>query len=255
MKNFNISRCWQTFRWYLYENRRTLVRWFIGLALVTMVVESFFLSVSFDHLSDPGMRKMVLLALGANCTIFLFLVMFYGFSTIFGCLKRKERRISYLVLPASNLERYISALAYVLVVFPIAIILAFCLGDTLRALAFWLLGYGWISGVQVWAEMFLSRSWEGMLFGFSMWLFISSIYALGGVWFRKSAFPIVSAIMFFGTIALGYTLKSMRVSNVEVDASSTFVSICLILMALVIFYIGYLLFKRFQLITSKWTNL
>ena len=99
------------------------------------------------------------------------------------------------------------------------------------------------------------RSTSNRMFGFSMWLFISSIYALGGVWFRKSAFPIVSAIMFFGTIALGYTLKSMRVSNVEVDVSSTFVSICLILMALVIFYIGYLLFKRFQLITSKWTNL
>ena len=280
MKNFDIKRFWYTFRWYFIENRRHLFSWVLGLTLGFMAVESFFLTLMLRQtdvaeLQGASIQSIAIWSSFSMCVVVGMLAVLLAFSAIFSFLKTKQKRIAYFTLPCTNLERYLSALLFTLVVWPVCILIAFVLGDTLRMLVFGILGEGWFSSLSLFYNFFAvyesgcSFNWTDcvkLLFNNATILWGCSIYILGGTWFRRGAFLIVT----FGQIVLATIVSWLTVTlfgdHIEivfdlagsVQNKSMFVYVTIVVFfvaALFNFWLSYQLFKRFQIIPSKWTNL
>ena len=272
MENFNIKRFGNTFRWFFCENRSRLLAWSAGLALGIFVVQSLFLWMTLAHIEGAQLNSEILrgvcLPISEICALF---TLWFVFSQIFSTLKPKQKRIAYLTLPATNLERYLAAFFMTVVVWPICVMLAVALGDTLRMLFFGLLGKGWVSGVVA----FFNREgnsltgWEKVLnnmseFAMSAW--VCSAFILGGTWFKKRQFLFTGLILIVLTTALVWLCAQLHI-NYEIltfDAETKEVHmtwlvypsiIGLTAFSLLNFWGSYQIFKRFQIITSKWTNI
>ena len=281
MENFNINRFWKTFKWLFCENSNRLLVWALALTLAFFMIDSFLIwsmqqvpqeaRLEIQHEVDFETAS-ILSAIGF-CFFIALIAVHFGFSRVFAFLKTKQKRIAYLTLPATNAERYAAALLYALIVFQCCVLLSLVLGDTLRMLVFGLTGGGWQSGVFAIHEngmLFIPdiSSWQKVVqwgWSSSIMLWLCSLYILGGTWFRRHAFFIVTAalITFFIVLAMCFNTFMDEFSLISADASKhvTHLSSAVYLLTIVFlaaslfnFWWSYKIFKRFQIITSKWTN-
>ena len=272
MDNFNIKRFGHTFRWYFCENRGRLLAWTAGLTLGIFVVQSLFLGMTIAHIEGLQLTSEIIagvcVPMSGICALF---TLWFVFSQIFSTLKTKQKRIAYLTLPATNLERYLAAFLMAVVVWPICVMLAVALGDTLRMVFFGLLGKGWVSGVVTYfsSEGNHLTGWEKVLnyvsdFSLSAW--VCSAFILGGTWFRKRQFLFTGIIMIVLTTAFVWLCAKLHI-NYEIWAFDSVTKevhmtwlvypsiIGFLVLSLLNFWGSYQIFKRFQIITSKWVNI
>ena len=95
----------------------------------------------------------------------------------------------------------------------------------------------------------------------SVLLWICSLYILGGTWFRRHAFFIVTGaiIALFIIVAVFIPRASFFIPNASnppsiISAIVYPLILIFIVAAIFNFWWSYKIFKRFQIITSKWTN-
>ena len=262
-------------RWYVSANPYQLMMWTVG------VVVGFFIfgmcqafGSSYYHSEEymDGMHKT------ENTDIFKFsisiihLVVFIAVSTSMAVLNKKTFRSSFLMLPASNLEKYLSVLTYVLVILPVCIFFGFVLGETLRmAVCAWLYDAPWQSGVpgmlQILGFEFSDPLWLPLLvLNILIIAWFLSLYVLGATFLRRFSFVVSSivVILLFAAFwqfsySLGLTMYSeKRIDGNVVSQSMGFIAYALFvllpLLAAFNYWASYRIFKRFQLVTNKWTN-
>ena len=264
MENFNIKRFGHTFKWYFCENRQQLLYWTIGLALATLVIESFIIYTSIGQIPGYKLDKVNTLMLIPLCLLTGAFASAMAWSNIFSCLKVKQKRISFLTLPATTAERFLAALILSVVIWPLCILIAICLGDTLRMLLFGLFGKGWVSLLSVITsieEEGITGQFQGLKIASqatsSLWL--CSIFILGGTWLRKhpfiiTGFALVVLFSVFTYIVVHY-FNDNTFDNFDNQDYRIYCTIAIFLLLAIANFMGsYWLFKRFQLITSKWFN-
>ncbi len=277
MEKFNIKRFGQTFKWLFCENSNRLLLWLLGLTLGFMMIDSFLIwsmqQVPQDvkNIQQEGIdyQTAALYGVIGFCIFIAIIVIHLGYSRIFARLKTKQKRIAYLTLPATNAERYLAPLLFVLIVFPLCVLLALILGDTLRMFIFGMTGGEWQSAVPYLFKenmLFLPRfsSWNkfvAWMMDSSVLLWICSLYILGGTWFRRHAFFIVTGaiIALFIIVAVFIPRASLFIPNASnpttiISAIVYPLILIFIVAAIFNFWWSYKIFKRFQIITSKWTN-
>ena len=277
MEKFNIKRFGQTFKWLFCENSNRLLLWLLGLTLGFMMIDSFLIwsmqQVPQDvkNIQQEGIdyQTAALYGVIGFCIFIAIIVIHLGYSRIFARLKTKQKRIAYLTLPATNAERYLASLLFVLIVFPLCVLLALILGDTLRMFIFGMTGGEWQSAVPYLFKenmLFLPRfsSWNkfvAWMMDSSVLLWICSLYILGGTWFRRHAFFIVTGaiIALFIIVAVFIPRASFFIPNASnpttiISAIVYPLILIFIVAAIFNFWWSYKIFKRFQIITSNWTN-
>ncbi len=277
MEKFNIKRFGQTFKWLFCENSNRLLLWLLGLTLGFMMIDSFLIwsmqQVPQDvkNIQQEGIdyQTAALYGVIGFCIFIAIIVIHLGYSRIFARLKTKQKRIAYLTLPATNAERYLASLLFVLIFFPLCVLLALILGDTLRMFIFGMTGGEWQSAVPYLFKenmLFLPRfsSWNkfvAWMMDSSVLLWICSLYILGGTWFRRHAFFIVTGaiIALFIIVAVFIPRASFFIPNASnpttiISAIVYPLILIFIVAAIFNFWWSYKIFKRFQIITSKWTN-
>ena len=278
MRQFDIKRFWHTFRWYFSENRGRLLTYTISMAMIALVLESFFSwighkSVNMNMEMEMVPAYIIMTRTGFGMSLFSALIgCFLSFSGIFSTLKTKQKRIAYLTLPATNLERYLVAFIMAVIIIPICIFVGLAVGDTIRMLIFAILGSGWFSCIKSASDLFFSGFGTFTKNGFlketleqSTNIWLCSLYVLGGTWFRRRSFLIVTAFLillftvcmyvlslFFGNIELFMKGQNSIILGVNDLAYPTIFA--LIALSIFNFWLSYKIFKRFQIITSKWTN-
>ncbi len=239
MNNFNINRFGQTFRWVLATNFRNFLAWTIGAAVGVFLMEMIL--VAFNVHSDGGNYVLFLYSTVSNiCQIALIIFVLVALSTGFADYQKKPQREAFLMLPSTNLEKFLAVVIYVTVVWSLAGFLAFVVGDTLRmAVRALLYGNDWYSLVPKMLDLFgeMIPSYEdGMmirpisyrvcapiaLIGLFVWL--HSTYILGGTLLRKYAFVasslvIISAFILMAWLNQKYNLQFFYVDNV-IDGQS-----------------------------------
>ena len=272
MENFKIKRFWSTLRWYFSENCSRLLSWCFGLALIFMAINSLLTFIMLKQSNDQIPQEIFIISNTGINVLIAMLAFIIIVSLVFAPLRRKEKRIAYLTLPATHLEKYITVMVYTLVIWPLFIILAFILGDTLRMVIFGILGHGWISSIgffsRILSEAEFTCTWPVILdsindIAFTLWFF--SIYILAGTWLCKNVFSLTTlamiaveiVFMVFTSLNI-FSIPSLFVLDGEVAVGVhplAYVCIFLELAATAFnFWASYQLFKRFQIITSKWTN-
>ncbi|MDY4407517.1 MAG: hypothetical protein SPE53_00060 [Prevotella sp.] len=249
--NFNIKRFFNTFVWTLEASKKELI---------TSVVSLFFVFA-------------LVLTLGSTTTFFNNIEFASGFCTglffvyimISGCwigsnLKTKQQIIMYKMLPASNLERFLSRYLYITFIWIMGGILAFAAADLVQIIVNIIIGNEVKSSIPFIYIAISDGSEEGLPFieflaMYLVYVWIHSLYILGGVFFRKNQFVLTTLVNIVLAIVLTKIIKETGIFIFIDDIQTTFIIVFLILLIALNYYLSYKLFCRIQVINNKWINL
>ena len=137
MKNFSIQRFGVLLRYDIVQNLRSYVFLMLGLFLA-----HFFAQLSVYYFSLKGWTQLsegkvdsVLSDAYACAWVVTLMSMVLGLSFSFANLKSKSKRIAYLMLPASNLEKYLSRVLIFTVGIVVLNVVTFFVADVARMVA------------------------------------------------------------------------------------------------------------------------
>lgn len=225
MKNFDIHRFGYLLKLDLSRNKRTYIQSFLGMFLGFLFVGfvSFypFMKGVYYNPNNNQLLNSVSSYYGMSVMFEFFLsLLFMSHSFVF--LKERNRRISYLLLPATQLEKFLARLCLV----PFGLLLL-SVGSFFTAYMVVSAVYSITQGMPF-GEMFvllwqqISRpfefwmhlvfnngtfSWSGfldMLSSFSMFLFLLSLYLFASLVFRVQPFILMSlcCVAVFGALGM-----------------------------------------------------
>ena len=233
MNSFNINRFGQTFRWVLATNFRNFLAWTLGAAVGVFLMEMILVAINVH--SDGGNYVPVLYSsISQICQIALIIFVLVAFSTGFADYQKKPRREAFLMLPSTNLEKFLAVVVYVTVVWSLAGFLAFAVGDTLR-MAVRALAYGneWYSLVPKVLEMFgeIVPTFDegGMMiqtvpykvcapiFLVGLFVWIHSTYILGGTLLRKYTFVVTSLVIILAFLLMAWLIHKFNLNVFYLD--------------------------------------
>ena len=275
MSSFSFNRFGKTLRWVVGVNFLSLMIWSLGYMVGIFLGEQLFFSISTG--SDV---THVLRNISQFCTIFILIALAVGLSTLFHDLNKKTRREAFLMLPASNLEKFLAAVAYVTIVWTFFVALSFVAGDTLRMVYRALVnGDEWISAVPMVLDTvkpeFVVLYSHGTTTEYmvmdtfvicAIFVWIHSVYILGGTLFRKYSFVASTIVVILCFWLLGWSIYHFHLQmfseswqgdhyvNQYVGPLAYILAVVLPLLSVFNYWASYRIFKGFQLITNKWTN-
>lgn len=202
-----------------------------------------------------------------------FIVFSVAMSLMFANLKTKPKRIAYLMLPATNAEKFLSRLILFTLGAWVVNFVAFVFADLLRMLV---LSGMWVSVDSVVPEAFCSmhafltevlQSWSRIydngvsqgwyvLFFFSSLLLQFILFMLGSVLFRNRAFLKTATCMFglgmFMTVlGLSVTINGRNVAVSMSDSWLPAIVLSSIVLEVVLVGFSYRLFKRMPVVSRK----
>ena len=231
MNSFSFNRFGKMLRWVMAVNFRTLLMWTIGSVVAVFVGE--LMSAEIGRYSAD---EMVRLYGTMGCALFI-LVSLIMASTIVSSVNEKRKRQAFLMMPSTNLEKFLSLLVYTSVICVACVLLAFVLGDCLRMAWFKMQSYfveyqvqvsvsdpvetyhGWSSALPKLIENLTPnvldpdsyrRSWFYnamnifLIFAIAVWNL--SLMTICGTLLRKYAFVVASLIIILCSILLSWTI-------------------------------------------------
>ena len=255
-------------RWYVSVDFRQLVLWTWG----AFFMASILCPVGMHFIDEYGDASRHVALFARDVVYLIPLSSFMGICDVMSKFNKKPARSSFLMLPASNMEKYLSMLVYVTVILPVCIFFGFVLGDTLRmAVRVWLYDAPWQSYVP---DMLRSLGFD---FSDPSWLpflilnvltiaWLLSLYVLGATFLRRYSFVVSSIVIVLSFVAFWQFQGSLGLSMFyvkQVDGRIVYqglgsrayaLFILLPLLTAFNFWASYRIFKRFQLVTNKWTN-
>lgn len=198
-------------------------------------------------------------------SLYVFIITFViGPSLMFYSMKGKHDRQTLLMLPASNLEKYLMRYSTWILVVPV-LFLAFFAADLIQYVVNWLVGRDYTTFVtthflfnehlvswrtHVWNEL----SEDGAFNHYFTGLWLHSVYALGATFFRSHKFNAVFTTIIIIVGLMGFVWAFGGESK-EVVASSSYTVDYVIwsVLTVVNFWLSYKLFCRTQVI-GKFVN-
>ena len=289
MNTFSFNRFGKMLRWVLSVNQRRILYAIAGSVVGVFIAEMILLRMS--GLDSPYMMLNHYGQVGAALFALVSLILV---STIVLGVNEKRKREAFLMLPASNLEKFLALMTYTSVVCVLGVFLAFVLGDSLRMAWFWVSGpyteiktsvmggpvetyYWWSSAIPEMMDNLTPHILEAdscNWFYLVMNLFViaaiavwtHSLLIIGGTLFRKYSF-VISCIIFilfwvifvktthyFELSMFTSTWENGRYVDGEIGVPAYVLAILLPLLAVFNYWASFHIFKNFQLITNKWTN-
>ena len=231
MNSFSFNRFGKTLRWVMAVNFRTLLMWTIGSVVAVFVGELMTAEIgkysAYEMVDQYG-------TMGSALFILVSLIMA---STIVSSVNEKRKRQAFLMMPSTNLEKFLSLLVYTSVICVACVLLAFVLGDCLRMAWFKMQSYfveyqvqvsvsdpaetyhGWSSALPKLIENLTPnvlnpdsyrRSWFYnamnifVIFAIAVWNL--SLMTICGTLLRKYAFVVASLIIILCSILLSWTI-------------------------------------------------
>ena len=267
---FDIERFFNTLKLDIATNWRRFSFAFFGALACLFCMFVLTLSDYKDYL-DPSIHNE---ALNGMATCSYVCLMFYSIlcgGLMFNNMKTKQRRISFLMLPASNLEKFLSRWLMSTVGAFLVFLVALLVADIGRAvigiimglnphgsvfLSFFGIGFEGIPKVLSYiGDMFVSGRGDYFFYILSCFVVAQAVFVLGGALFRRHAVLLTILTMIvlssvlgpFGFFALFFDL---------VDGGQAVIGIVLNLLVIAACYYGaYRLFCRSEVISHKWLNL
>jgi hypothetical protein len=248
---FSFCRFWHVLVWTLVYHWRQLLTLFSAAFVTFVAVEIIeFIQASndyakwflFDHKSQETIVSDALHTAGNSCMSFLAVLMCVGAAFAFYNLHRKNEGRRLLMLPATNLEKFLARwVVYVPVLFVIYVV-AFMLGDLLR-MAVWPVFseevsfptaipafFGVMKYLVVWTNPF---HLEKITLMWGLFWFFHALSLFSSVWIGRWAWLFVT-VVFFAVIGL-FIQINYQGGNVAL----------FYLLAVVLAIVAYWLFCRF----------
>ena len=281
MKNFDMHRFATLLKWHLAGNRREILNVFLGLAVGFFVMVMFFtqvLNVNDGLVEMAGADWMYIarvhqsMAGGVFC---IAVTVFVGAARIFRNMKDTPQRTTFLMLPASNLEKWLLRFLHATVLTFLLACAALVAADVVRMLIAPLWGKPFVSGVA-WLLTREAMGMEATMPGRGLFLVIlvsiflvtHATFVLGGTLFRKNPFlltwfVVLLLAMLVGKISISladvlseHNRVLLQYDNRGLQADwLTWVGTAIhYLLAIAMYWLSYKVFTRMQVINNKWLN-
>lgn len=270
---FSFGRMWLVLKSDLMSNKKQIIYNFITLYGVFMLVELFLLT------SHCNFETFTYGYAGTIDVVISILALFY-ISTIMRPMMTKQKRISFLMLPATNAEKFVSRLLYTTAGFFVLAMLALVAALVSRYIMLPLVSadsefYTNSAIIPVFKVLFSGDNeaiFDGSKYIMSseystaltcvLVLWTYSIYLLGGsIWYRYAFIKTVASLTVIsvgGMIILGLLASLPSFINFveswpEEWADGTVIAFITIVAAVTIFnvWMSYRLFRRSQVITTN----
>lgn len=275
MKNFDINRFGSVLKWNALMTKKEI------LTNTASMTFAFVVLAVVQVMSSRNESDMVVADNFNSFTsfaLFVFLIICsIGGCWIFNNMKTKEQRITFKMLPATDLEKFVVRALYATVVWWLMGFIAFCLADLFRMLISLIAG---IDIVKSAVPDFLNMLFGGndhnisifgetdmtyvlpLTFAANAWAFwVHSLYILGGALFRRRQFVLTT----LAHCIIGLAFTPIIVDFVDsLDKATAEQMFCIVmwtagsvftLLFLLNWWLSYKIFRRMQVINNKWLNL
>ena len=270
MNNFDIKRLGRLMQYTFVSDRSVFVK------LITIWTVVFFLlfmltlnAIKIRMGGFAGTYEACLNnALGAANSVFIGFLMFEP-CFIFSNLKRKQPRINFFMLPATNLEKYIARFLTVVFLWTLCCIIGFVAADLLQWLVSFLihpeatgLVMSQISDLNILSTFSIHNylSKYGLItFNVVLILLFHSFCLLGGTFFRRHSWMLTVVLFIILNITLvANVLANDSFINMQLFYPNVLFSILsgiCVLFIMFNYWASYTIFRRMQIINNKWINL
>ena len=136
MNSFSINRFGQVLGWLINVNRVRLLGFTVGIMFSTFLVQLMLFVLGPSESVFEYTRACV--NFGSFFIPFLIPFLVCLAFTSFTSVGNKQQRGTYLMIPATNLEKFLSLIVYVTVICGLCAIVGYILGDCLRMAWFWI---------------------------------------------------------------------------------------------------------------------
>lgn len=277
MKKFDISRFLLTVKWDLISNWKDSLKIMLTMTFAQLIMFAMMLlsrrKVEItESLVDNTMRQM-----GTFCLFFFGVFMIVGASRIFSNMKTKQQRTAFLMLPASNAEKFVMRWLWATVGQVVLYVVALLAADLLQALFGMLIGVGVFGSVtaevvRLTGEIFNGGILEfydamqietGMAITLSIFagiliIFTHAFYVFGGTFFRRNPWLLTTCAGFILLFLATIVDPSKELINNGSEGNFILLlnvwSGILAVLTVTGYWFSYLLFKRMQVINNKWAN-
>ena len=272
--NFQFSRLLMVMRWDMFTNLKSYLNMMLGMTFALLpffIMQLYQLSKQYQLFPDTidlsywGMSQYVLM---------IFSIAMYMMATqIFMVMKTTGQREQFLMLPASNLEKYISRFLFSTLGAAVAMITAIVVSDLVQLIFSFVLLPGHHQSVCLYAVALLWKIWTtfiesidsagALLLSLSIvtcGVLVHSFFILCGTLFRKHTI-VVSGILFIVMIYLViYVIESVpgTITTCLMHGDNSWI-FCLLIAELLLagfqYWLSYKVFTRMQVICNRWINL
>ena len=279
MEKFNFKRFFRVLYWFLRTNSKQLLMWFAGAAtcvfLLQMVVTCTGVVVksaggnTYTMGFTPENYKHALFVVKSIVLVVMSIATLFVLSGVFRQLNKKQKAISFLMLPAANKEKYWVLLVYVTVAWTLCLFLGYVVADVLRMVIVPMFkDLPYVSTLTdpnlffVVTEGHVVQKITASVYSLITIIWVHSCYIAAGSVFRKNGFVIASA----GLLLIVALFENVWIKNfgslISVEDNTLSVNylvwvVVFVLLAWTVYNyrLSYRLFKNFQVINNKRTNL
>lgn len=275
MKNFDMNRFGRTLRWSALMTRKEALT---NLASMTFAFAVLAVVQVMSSRNVPDIVAEHNFQSFTSFALFVFLIICsIGGCWIFSNMKTKEQRITFKMLPATDLEKFVVRALYATVVWWLMAFVAFCLADLFRMLVSLVAGVS-IKGSAV--PLFFSMisantdvnintlnsgdvAFAAAIYTMAnAWAFWAhSLYILGGTLFRRRQFVLTT----LAHSVIGLVFTPMLIHFVDSSDSLALRDslVAIVWTAAAVFavwglldwWLSYKIFRRMQVINNKWLNI
>ena len=255
MIQFNINRFGKLARWSLTNDKKYYVRSFLQVFAMLTLVFLFFTGTVFTINGNSANYQ----ACGVVVIMMFAINIIIGPSLMFYSMTGKHDRQALLMLPASNLEKYLMRYSTWILLFPLYVV-AFLSADLIQYLVHMIMGHDYamfvtaelMNHIHVLKDIPLSKSNLLDIAVFLFWL--HALYALGGTLFRSRKFNwVLTTIVFIVFCIVCMWLFDTDIKSEPHTWTHWVIVVFYFVWALVNFWLSYKLFCRTQVI-GKFVN-
>ena len=261
MTKFDLDRFGKVMSRLLVMCQRKINVIFITFLIIFLALAMFTIPMfSGKTIDDIGYRQLVIDLVplrGFSPVVFFMLGTFF-----IQDLEGRQQRINELMLPATNLEKFVARVLLVAVIYPLAICASFIVADGLQQLISMIIAHGERMSMVVAyfdADTYVSADsplWTKALSRLSIY----SIAIYGGLLFRKLAW-LKSIVIYFVVNILFligfFFLKLYLYENTDYEIvfiENPYASLISIGVSLLMFWSSYKIFTHLQVINNRWRN-
>ena len=265
MKQFDMTRFCRVLKLDFVEGRKAMMWGALCMVLLYLFFFWFAWNIgmhSYNEIVDFYVQHICEAVAGFSMMA-MYIYFLITASTLYRGEQKKQQRIAWLMLPATNLEKFLSRWIYMLVFMLVGGVLTIFLADCIHMIWLQIAGHPVHSMAKALVQNLPHANKYNPLIEivniYLAFIVIHAFFLLGGVFFRKFHFIATSAVLvtlFASVVAtvnmLGY--RDTPVAHDEVTKQIIFWIIANSGLIALFTWLAYWLFCRWQVVTHKFAN-
>ena len=266
MKNFNMTRFGHVLKLDFAVGRKAMMWGALCMLLLYLFFFWFAHNIGYhsSNVTDWDFHiRRICESVGVSSMMAMYIYFLITASTLYRGEQKKQHRIALLMLPATNLEKFLSRWIYMLVFMLVGGVLTIVLADCIHIIWLQIADHP----VHSMTKALLHSLPQASIYNpvveivevYIVFVAFHSFYLLGGLFFKKFHFIATSVVFAIVFSALVWTVNSFGYRDTPAQSDPTMTYILwggfFASITIVCTWLAYWLFCRWQVVTHKFANI